>query len=55
MESRDTRTLLPGTGFTIEPGLYLADFGVRLEVNVYLDPERGPLVTTPVQDDVILL
>ena len=55
VESRDTRTLLPGTGFTIEPGLYLADFGVRLEVNVYLDPERGPLVTTPVQDDVILL
>lgn len=55
IESRDTRTLLPGTGFTIEPGIYLADFGVRLEINVYVDPVNGPMVTTPPQDDIILL
>jgi Xaa-Pro dipeptidase len=55
VESRDTRSLLPGTGFTIEPGVYLDDFGVRLEIDVYLDPEDGPIVTTPVQHDIILL
>lgn len=55
VESRDTRTMLPGTGFTIEPGIYLPDFGVRLEINVYVDPDAGPTVTTPVQDDIIRL
>ncbi len=55
VESRDTRVLLPGTGFTIEPGIYLADFGVRLEIDVYVDPDSGPIVTTPVQDDIVLL
>jgi Xaa-Pro aminopeptidase len=55
VESHDSRALLPGTGFTIEPGVYLDDFGVRLEVDVYVDPDRGPLVTTPLQDDIILL
>lgn len=55
IESRDTRTLLPGTGFTIEPGIYLENFGVRLEINVYVDPVAGPIVTTPAQDDIVLL
>lgn len=55
VESRDTRTLLPGTGFTVEPGVYLPDFGVRLEIDVYLDPQAGPTVTTPVQEEVLLL
>ena len=34
-ETHDDRRLLPGTGFTVEPGLYLGDFGVRSEINVY--------------------
>ena len=55
LESRDLRQLLPGTGFTIEPGIYLDEFGVRLEINVYLDQERGPIVTTPIQRQVVLL
>jgi len=55
LETHDTREILPGTGFTIEPGIYLADFGVRLEINVYIDPEDGPIVTTPIQDEVVLL
>ncbi len=55
VESRDTRVLLPGTGFTIEPGIYLNDFGVRLEIDVYVDPEEGPTVTTPIQDNIVLL
>jgi Xaa-Pro aminopeptidase len=55
LEARDSRVILPGTGFTVEPGLYLSEFGVRLEVNVYVDPEAGPQVTTPTQNEVILL
>jgi Xaa-Pro aminopeptidase len=49
LETRDTRTLIPGVGFTIEPGLYFADFGVRSEINVYMDPMRGPVVTSSMQ------
>jgi len=56
LESRDTRLLLPHTGFTIEPGIYLPDdFGVRLEVDVYVDPKAGPIVTTPLQDEIVRL
>ena len=54
-ESRDTRRVLPGAGFTVEPGIYLPDFGVRLEVDVYISPETGPEVTTPLQDAVTLI
>ena len=56
LESRDTRLLLPHTGCTIEPGIYLPDdFGVRLEVDVYVDPEAGPQVTTSRQDEIVRL
>ena len=33
-ETHDDRRLLPGTGFTIEPGVYFSDFGVRSEINM---------------------
>ena len=52
-EMLDTRKILPGLGFSIEPGIYLEKFGVRLEINVYIHPENGPIVTTPVQDQII--
>jgi Xaa-Pro aminopeptidase len=54
-ETHDDRTLAPGTGFTIEPGVYLAGFGVRLECNVHLHPEHGATVTTPLQSELTLL
>ena len=34
-ETHDDRRILPGTGFTIEPGLYFDTFGVRTEINVF--------------------
>lgn len=34
-ETHDERRILPGAGFTIEPGLYFETFGVRTEINVY--------------------
>lgn len=54
-ETHDDRRLLPGTGFTIEPGVYLPDFGVRLECNVHLHPQRGAQVTTPLQTEIVSL
>jgi Xaa-Pro dipeptidase len=54
-ETHDTRLIRPGLGFSIEPGVYLPDFGVRLEINVYVDPKSGPRVTSSVQDKVVLL
>jgi Xaa-Pro aminopeptidase len=50
-ESHDTRPLIPGTAFTIEPGLYFQDFGVRTEINVFLT-ESGPEILTPLQASI---
>ena len=45
LESREERLLIPGVGFSIEPGVYIAgEFGMRSEVNVYLT-EAGAVVT----------
>ena len=52
-ETHDTRQIIPGVGVTVEPGIYLPDFGVRLEVDVYIDPQKGPIVTTPKQTDIV--
>jgi Xaa-Pro aminopeptidase len=54
LETIDDRQLIPRTGFSIEPGIYLEDFGVRSEIDVYMD-ERGVEVTTAVQDRIIPL
>jgi Xaa-Pro aminopeptidase len=44
-ETADTRVLLAGIGFSVEPGVYLPGrFGVRSEINVFLG-ETGPEVT----------
>jgi len=45
LETREDRRVLPGTCFSIEPGIYLKDFGVRLEVDVYVDAESQVHVT----------
>jgi Xaa-Pro aminopeptidase len=53
-ETHDDRRLLPGTGFTVEPGLYVGDFGVRSEINVYRDL-RDAIVTGPRQQAIVTL
>lgn len=55
LETHDTRHILPRTGFSIEPGVYLPEFGSRLEINVFLDPNDGPTVTTPIQTEIVHL
>jgi Xaa-Pro dipeptidase len=53
-ETHDDRRLLPGTGFTIEPGVYFGDFGVRTEINMVMGP-RDALITGPVQSEIVAL
>ncbi len=58
LETRDRRTLIPGVCFSIEPGIYLNDFGVRTEIDVFL-AGRGrdgvKVTTAPVQNQVLPL
>jgi Xaa-Pro aminopeptidase len=54
LETHDERRLLPRTCFSIEPGIYLPDFGVRSEVNVYIDGSRAR-VTGPIQNEILSL
>jgi Xaa-Pro dipeptidase len=53
-ETHDDRRLIPGTGFTIEPGIYTAEFGVRTEINMFVG-ERAATVTGPAQAEFVLL
>ena len=53
-ETHDERRLLPGSGFTIEPGLYFKDFGVRTEINMVWTG-NGPEVTGPRQAAIVTL
>jgi Xaa-Pro aminopeptidase len=55
LETRDDRLLVPGLGFTIEPGIYLpGDFGVRSEVNMVVEAGRAR-ITTEAQQELVLL
>ncbi len=53
LETREDRLVIPGTCFSIEPGIYLKEFGVRSEINVYVSPEREVIVTGGVQTAVL--
>jgi Xaa-Pro aminopeptidase len=53
-ETHDDRRLIPGTGFTIEPGVYTDRFGVRTEINMFVT-ERDALVTGPLQREIVTL
>ena len=53
-ETHDDRRLIPGTGFTIEPGIYTDRFGVRTEINMFVG-EREAFVTGPRQQEIVTL
>ena len=52
LETHDSRQVLPRTCFSVEPGIYLDDFGVRTEVNVYVE-EHGARVTGDIQEAIV--
>ncbi|HEX6323428.1 MAG TPA: M24 family metallopeptidase, partial [Vicinamibacterales bacterium] len=53
-ETHDDRRLIPGTGFTIEPGVYTSEFGMRTEINMVVG-EREATVTGPRQTAILTL
>ena len=54
LETHDSRHLIAGTCNSVEPGIYLAEFGMRSEVNVYVG-EGEARVTGAVQKEILAL
>ncbi len=52
LETKEGRLVLPETCFSIEPGIYLKEFGVRSEINVFIGREQQVHVTGGVQTAV---
>jgi Xaa-Pro aminopeptidase len=52
LETRDERQIIAKTCFSIEPGLYFSDYGMRSEINVFVDEKGAHVFTTPVQDKI---
>jgi len=53
LETREERTVLRRTCFSIEPGIYMPEFGVRSEVNVLVSGNGDVHVTGGLQDSVL--
>jgi Xaa-Pro dipeptidase len=53
-ESHDERELLPDTCFSIEPGIYLPEFGLRSEVNMLVHRSSAE-VTGRIQQEMVLI
>jgi Xaa-Pro dipeptidase len=54
LETHDVRHLIPKTCNSIEPGIYLPEFGIRSEVNMYIG-EKEARVTGAVQKEILAL
>jgi Xaa-Pro dipeptidase len=54
LETKDDREIIPNTCFSIEPGIYLPEFGVRSEVNV-LTHNGAAEVTGKIQNELVLI
>jgi Xaa-Pro aminopeptidase len=54
LETRDERHLIPQTCNSVEPGIYLKDFGIRSEVDVYVD-DKEARVTGAIQNEILAL
>jgi Xaa-Pro aminopeptidase len=53
LETKDERRLIANTGFSIEPGIYLEEFGVRSEIDVYVGESEVIVGGQPIQTTVI--
>lgn len=53
LETHEERLVLPRTCFSVEPGIYLPEFGVRSEVNVFVDADGRVHVTGGLQTEVV--
>jgi Xaa-Pro dipeptidase len=55
LETEDRRELMPGHLFSIEPGLYFDDYGLRTEINVLITADGPKITQTPVQVAIVPL
>ncbi|MBI3194460.1 MAG: aminopeptidase P family protein [Ignavibacteriae bacterium] len=57
LETKDERTIIPETSFSIEPGIYfMGDFGIRSEINVYISKDKKVIVPgEPRQQEVVAI
>ena len=55
LETQEDRLVMRRTCFSIEPGIYLSDFGIRSEVNVFIDAAGEVHVTGGVQQEILAL
>jgi Xaa-Pro aminopeptidase len=57
LETRDERSIIPETSFSVEPGIYfMGDFGIRTEINVYISKHREVIVPgEPRQQEVVAI
>ncbi|HEX6504528.1 MAG TPA: M24 family metallopeptidase [Terriglobales bacterium] len=54
LEVHDERQILPNSCFSVEPGIYLPEFGVRSEVNVLVRPKAAE-VTGKIQNEIVII
>ena len=55
LETRDDRLILPGSLFSIEPGIYQKDVGVRTEIDVYVDMKNKVHIAGAVQKELVVM
>ncbi len=56
LETREERSLIPGVGFSIEPGIYLpGDVGMRSEVNGFVAPDGVLITPSDYQEDLLIV
>ena len=53
LETKDERILIYKHGFSIEPGVYLKEFGVRSEIDVYIEEGKTLVAGGPIQERII--
>jgi Xaa-Pro dipeptidase len=54
LETKDEREIMPNSCFSVEPGIYLPEFGVRSEVNVLVRPASAE-VTGKIQREIVII
>ena len=52
LETIDERRIIPRTAFTIEPGVYLPEFGIRSEINLYVRGKEAVITGPPIQTEL---
>ena len=54
-ETQDARALLPNTCCSVEPGIYLPEFGIRSEVNLLIHENDAEVTGGPIQQEIVPL